>query len=91
MPTVALAAPLVGRVSGEETELVWPSSHGSARASSLAPIHPCAVHAAIQDDHVYELLVLLDGIRVGKNRVRELSTELLYQRLEEKGEADAPR
>lgn len=82
MPTVTLADPLAGRVAGDDMDLVWPMPRGSARANSLEPIHPCAIEAAQQDERVYRLLVLIDGIRVGKARIRRLSEELLREELQ---------
>jgi hypothetical protein len=79
LPTVTLAPPLKGKVAGEDTDLVWPVPRGTARANSLEPIHPCAVHAAQNDERVYELLVVLDGIRIGGNRIRSLSEEILAE------------
>lgn len=73
MPTVALAPPLAGNIFGEEAELVWPSPRGTARAASLEPLHPCVVHAAERDERLYQLLSLLDGIRVGRARLREVA------------------
>lgn len=82
VPTAALVAPLRGHVSGEEGELVWPDSAGSVRAQSLEPIHPCVPHAAQQDARLHELMALVDGIRVGKSRMRKLAEEKLAARLE---------
>lgn len=84
MPTVTLAFPLKGMVMGDELDLVWPMGRGTARANSLQPIHDCVVHAAERDARVYELLVLLDGIRTGKARVREISEELFIERIQKK-------
>lgn len=81
IPTVALVAPLRDLVSGEDGELIWPDSTGSARASSLEPIHSCVPHAAQQDARLHELLALLDGIRVGKSRMRKLAEDHLAKRL----------
>lgn len=81
VPTAALVAPLLGHVSGEEGDLVWPDPQGSARGSSLIPLHSCAPHAARNVVKLHELLALLDGIRVGKSRMRQLAEAALQQRL----------
>jgi len=82
VPTVTLADPLKGKVAGEDMDLVWPAPRGPARANSLEPIHACAVAAAQNDERVYRLLVLLDGIRVGKSRIRSMSEELLTAQIQ---------
>jgi len=81
IPTAALAPPLKGKVMGEESELVWPSGEGTARAASLEPLHPCAIVASQANPHLHELLALLDGIRVGKSRMRQLAEAELIKRL----------
>jgi hypothetical protein len=68
-------------VSGEDGELIWPDSAGSVRAPSLEPIHSCVPHAAQQDARLHEVLALIDGIRVGKSRMRKIAEEQLAQRL----------
>jgi hypothetical protein len=81
IPTAALAAPLKGRVRGAEGALVWPAAKGTERATSVAPLHSCVFHAATQDPRLHRLLALLDGIRVGHSRLRQLSLELLTAEL----------
>lgn len=85
IPTATLASPLKGKVAGEDTDLVWPAARGTTRANSLAPIHPCAVHAAQNDERVYQLLVVLDGIRVGKARLRSISEVLFAELVQTQG------
>jgi hypothetical protein len=81
IPTAALAAPLKGKVGGADGALVWPAPSGTERATSLAPLHSCVIHAVTQDARLHRLLALLDGIRVGKSRLRQLSLELLTAEL----------
>lgn len=81
IPTAALAAPLKGRVGGAEGELVWPAARGTERATSISPLHSCVVHAVTRDPRLHRLLALLDGIRVGHSRLRQLSVELLSAEL----------
>lgn len=81
VPTVALIQPLLGKVAGEEGELVWPYKDGTERAPSLEPIHPCVPHAASQDERLHTLLALVDAIRVGKSRMVTLATNELRARL----------
>jgi hypothetical protein len=38
-------------------------------------------HAAQQDARLHEVLALIDGIRVGKSRMRKIAEEQLAQRL----------
>ena len=81
IPTAGLASPLKGKVLGEEGELVWPSAEGTVRAASLEPLHPCVIVASQSDARLHELLALVDGIRVGKSRMRQLAERALIERL----------
>lgn len=81
IPTASLVEPLKSQVISSEGELAWPSGQGTVRAQSLDPIHPSAPHAALANPRMYRLLSLLDGIRVGKNRMRQIATDLLVAEL----------
>lgn len=87
VPTGTLVPPLKGQVMGEGGELVWPHPERIARGMSLEPIHACVPGAALKDAELHELLALIDGIRVGKNRVRQLAEEALRKKLNAKGTA----
>lgn len=88
VPTAALMSPLKGRVSGEDGQLVWPAPQGNARAPSIAPLHKSALAAAESSQRLHELLALLDAIRVGKNRMREIAETELRARLVPSQEAE---
>jgi hypothetical protein len=60
---------------------VWPSPHGNLRGLAVEPLHPAAVERARSDPWMYDMLALLDGIRIGDPRVRGVARELLDQRL----------
>ena len=85
LPTGSLASPLKEKLSGDEGALVWASPDGPARAPSLEPLHPCVLHAAQRDAKLYRMLSLLDGIRVGRNRMRKVAAELLAQEFAARG------
>src|SRR5690606_14791343 len=81
IPTATLVEPLKDQVISSEGQVAWPSGQGTIRAQSLEPIHPSAPHAALANPRMYRLLSLLDGIRVGKNRLRQIATDLLVAEL----------
>src|SRR5262249_11819012 len=74
----AWAAPPLSRVivSGGNPP-VWPDSNGDAWGIALEPIHPSVPDAARKDDRLAELLALIDGIRVGNARERNLAKKEL--------------
>lgn len=84
VPT-AWAAPALSPRFGAVDELppVWPASKGKVRGLAVEPLHPAAVDLARSDPWMYEMLALLDGVRVGDARVRGVAQELLHERLME--------
>mgnify|MGYP006928319707 CR=1 FL=1 len=68
-------------INSDEPPPVWPHPEGKVRGFSFSPLYPSAPKAALADQRLYELLVLVDAIRGGKAReseaaVRELKTRL---------------
>lgn len=60
---------------------VWPYAEGGDRGPSLSPLYRSAPKAAAQDASLYELLALVDAIRDGRIREREIAENMLRQRL----------
>lgn len=65
-----------------EGEIVWPSVHGNIRGESLVPLVGGAPELAEDNPELYRLLTLIDALRVGKVRERELAASMLRERLE---------
>jgi hypothetical protein len=61
---------------------VWPSADGGARGYALEPLYRTAPAAARRDARVHEVLALVDAIREGGARERELGMRELRLRLE---------
>jgi hypothetical protein len=57
--------------------LVWPHPKGTTRGETLYPLHGKVPEAAMKDVLVYELLALVDVIRVGGSKERKLATEAI--------------
>jgi len=81
IPTAQSAHPLHEQIVSNGNELVWKHPRGSMRAQTLEPIYPSAPDAALRDSALYRKLALLDGIRVGGTRVKEMATDLLVKEL----------
>ena len=83
MLTGPSASPLVERMAPGEGDIpiVWPTVDGRARGESLEPLYPTVPMAAAADAVLYEMLVLVDAIRVGRARERKIAAELLTKRL----------
>lgn len=82
MPTGPSAEPLVRYLASSETSpLVWPYARGEARGESLMPLYETVPQAAARDPELYALLSVVDGIRVGGARVREVAAGALEELL----------
>jgi hypothetical protein len=66
-------------VRSEEGPPVWPHANGEARGPSLCPLYPGVPLAAGNDPELYEVLTLIDALRMGGARERELATPELYK------------
>jgi hypothetical protein len=61
---------------------VWPYADGPVRGYSFAPLHKNVPQAALEDSKLYELLALVDALRDGRAREREMAGRELKKRLE---------
>jgi hypothetical protein len=83
VPTSYAASPLKELIDpGDELPPVWPLAEGSVRGYALSPLHKNAPKAALEDPRLYELLALVDAMRDGRARERELAARELSRRLE---------
>ncbi|MCY4509237.1 MAG: hypothetical protein OXG35_20095 [Acidobacteria bacterium] len=82
MLTSYAAPPLNGQVSGA-TDLppVWPFASGRDRGISLAPLHKMVPLAARADRGLYEMLALLDALRDGRAREKNLAEQEIIERV----------
>lgn len=84
MPT-AIAAPIFhDKIPlGNDPMPVWPDALGEKRGVALAPIYPSIPKALREnpDESFYELLVIIDAIRSGRPRERNLAASLLKEKL----------
>lgn len=86
MPTAYAGPPLKDIiVAGSEPPPVWPDSAGKVRGVAFSPLYKSAPKAARFDDALYELLVLVDGIRGGQARERNLAIKELAKRFKNYG------
>ena len=81
VPTSHSASPLKEEIKSSE-HYVWPYAKGSLRGHSITPLYPSVPEAVLQDAAFHELLALVDALRVGRARERELALEELKKRLQ---------
>lgn len=80
IPTAHSAAPLSEIIQSTEP-YVWPSGKGTLRGQSIIPLYPSVVDAVQNDPKLHELLALVDALRVGKAREKELAISELKKRI----------
>lgn len=74
MPTGLSAAPFRNQfTSTEHMPSVWPDAKGTVQGISLLPLYPSIPAAAKLDSKLYQTLVLIDILRTGAARERELA------------------
>jgi hypothetical protein len=80
IPTAHSAKPLSDIINSSEN-FVWPSGKGKLKGQSIIPLYPAVVDAVQNDESLYEMLALVDAIRVGKAREKELALIELKNRI----------
>lgn len=76
--TAYSALPISNMVHSSEP-IVWSHPRGNVRGQIIDPLHPSVPDACLKDPKLYELLALVDTIRVGKTREQNLAVELLTE------------
>ena len=81
MPTAGSLPLLASHFAGDPEPMVWADPEGDVRGASVEPLHACAPTASRRDPELYVLLGLVDALRVGRARERELARRELEERL----------
>jgi hypothetical protein len=80
IPTAFAAPVLEGKVmSAGDSINVWPDATGTMKGQAIAPLFKSVPQAVKADAKLYELLALVDAIRIGNPREAQLAGELLEQ------------
>jgi DNA-binding transcriptional ArsR family regulator len=73
LPTAHAAGVLAKKLAGDQDPVVIPLPHGPMRGRAVPPIHPLAPAAAAKDPNLYRLLALVDALRIGRARDRDVA------------------
>jgi hypothetical protein len=68
-------------IDAPDVPLVWPHPDGAIRGESLEPLYPSVVDASRRDPALYECMALVDALRVGRARERNLAIDLLTKKV----------
>ena len=82
MPTAAAAPILQQKLMSMDQHIhVWPDAEGTEFGQSLKPLFKSVPDAARRDPKLYDLLALVDAIRLGNPRESKVARQLLEKRL----------
>jgi hypothetical protein len=81
LPTACAAPPLAGKMSADDLPPVWPDPEGVVKGVAIEPLYRSVPAAAKADAALYQLLALVDALRMGRARERKLAGEELKARL----------
>lgn len=77
----AYTAPPITDMIVSDVPLVWAHPDGKLRGESIEPLYPNLPNACLKDSRFYELISLVDVLRIGRVRERVMAMEELRKRL----------
>jgi hypothetical protein len=82
IPTAYSATPLKDKISSNKNmKLVWPFTEGKDHGQAIEPLYHTVPKAALNNKGLYELLVLIDAVRIGGAREKNIAMKELEKRL----------
>lgn len=82
VPTAHSALPISKKiVSNPHDQYVWAHGEGEVRGQAIPPLYESAPEAARKDPKLHELLALVDALRVGRARERQIAADEIKRRL----------
>lgn len=76
IPTAHTGPPMAQTIVSDEF-IVWPTLKGSTEGHSLKPLYPQAIRLPKICPELYDLVTLVDVLRVGRVRERKIAMDLL--------------
>jgi hypothetical protein len=81
IPTAHSAPPISEHISSGTDNYVWPYAKGTLRGQAIEPLYETVPIVAQNDQLFYELLVIIDTLRVGRAREIKIALEELEERI----------
>lgn len=83
IPTAHSAEPLKSKLMVNPDDVyVWAYPNGEIRGQAIEPLYRSVPQAVTKDSQLYELLCLVDGLRVGRVREQKIAASELIKRLQ---------
>lgn len=77
VPTASSALPMSEILNSGDELFVWPSKTGTARGQAITPLYPTVPLVVAQDNALYQLLALVDSLRIGRAREAGIAKQIL--------------
>jgi hypothetical protein len=81
VPTAHSAKPLSDIIVSNEDVYVWAYAKGNQRGESIQALYPTIPEVVENNPQLYELLALIDALRIGKAREVQIARDELNKRL----------
>ena len=89
VPTAVSASPIKEHIAQSNDVYVWPYKKGTMRGQSVNPLYPTVPEAVANDEELYQLLVIVDTLRMGRTREREIAIVELDKAFEKYGKDES--
>lgn len=85
VPTAFSASPIKEHIMPNNEKYVWRYYKGTERGQAIEPLYKTVPEIIAEEAELYELLVIVDTLRVGRVREVEIATKELMLRLDKYG------
>ena len=79
--TYTSASPIKEHLSSGSDAYVWHYLKGTERGQQIEPLYPTVPEAALRDNELYQLLVIVDTLRLGRSREKEIAIQELSEHI----------
>ncbi|HIT15791.1 MAG TPA: hypothetical protein IAA88_05330 [Candidatus Avimuribaculum pullicola] len=83
VPTAFSASPIKDKIYQGSEVYVWAYKFGTVKGLTVEPLYKSIPEACLKDDKLYELLVIVDTLRIGRSRETEIAIAELKKILTE--------
>ena len=80
--TYVSASPIHEQLSNNTDTYVWHYLKGNARGQQIEPLYPSVPEAALRDSELHELLAIVNTLRMGRAREKEIAIAELNKRIQ---------
>lgn len=82
VPTAHSASPIKELIVSDNNDMVvWPHPKGTHKGAAITPLYRTVPEIVLNDTELYQLLAIVDCLRLGRRREVELAKEELKKRL----------